>query len=126
MADWEFTTEGFRDPEEVRRRHVNGLGGARLAGALRAHLDAWGLPCGEVYPEDFGWAFEATGPEGLHLCAVALEPGAGGVLTGHALTDKRRTVLDRLLGRRREAPDEAVPLAIEAFLRGHPEIRDLA
>jgi hypothetical protein len=125
MADWEFRTEAFRDPEEVRRRHVNGIGGAGLAEAVRAHLVARGLACGEVFAEDFGWAFGAAGPEGHYLCAVALEEDEGGTLAGHALTDKRRSVVDRLLGRNREAPGEAVPAAIEAFLRGHPAIRDL-
>ena len=123
MGDWEFTTEKFRDPEEVRRRHVNGIGGATLAEAVRAHLAVRGFACGAVFAEDFGWAFEATGAEGSYLCAVALEPAEGGTLTGHALTDKRRTGLDRLLGRNPEAPGEALPRAVEEFLRGYPEIR---
>ena len=38
----------------------------------------------------------------------------------------RRTVLDRLWGRHPETPDEAVPRIVEAFLREHPAIRDLA
>ena len=126
MGDWEFTMEASRDPEEVRRRHVNGIGGVTLAEAMRAHLAARGFACGVVFAEDFGWVFEAMGPQGSYLCAVALEPREEGRLTGHALTDKRRTVMDRLLGRHQETPGEDLPRAVESFLRGHPEIRDLA
>jgi hypothetical protein len=126
MGDWEFTTEGFRDRDEVRRENVNGIEGAALAGAVRAHLEAQGFQCSEVMPEDFGWVFGVTRPEGTYLCAVSLEPEEGEGMTGHVLTDKRRTMIDRLLGRNREASGEAVPREVEAFLRGHPDIRNLA
>ena len=126
MADWEFSTKEFRDPETILRRNVNGIGGAALAHAVRERLEAGGLACGEVFPEDFGWAFLATGPEGRYLCAFSLEVGEGGALAGHALVHRRRSLWDRLLGRNRETPGEAVPRAVEAFLRSHPAIRDLA
>jgi hypothetical protein len=125
MADWEFTTTEFRDPEKVRQENVNRIEGAALARAVRAHLAAQGFECSDVIPEDYGWMFDATGPEGLYLCAVSLEPDEGEAMTGRVLTDKRRTVLDRLLGRNREMAGEAVPRAVEAFLRRHRDVRNL-
>jgi hypothetical protein len=124
MADWAFGTTGFRDPEEVRGRNVNGLEGAALAGAARHHLAARGHACGEVFPEDFGWVFEAAGPEGRYLCAFAIEADGGGARIGHASVTKWRSALDCVLGRNRALRDESVPRALEAFLRGHPNLRD--
>jgi hypothetical protein len=124
MADWEFGTTGFHDPEEVRRRNVNGLEGAALAEAARHHLAARGEACGEVFPEDFGWVFEASGPEGRYLCAFAIEADDNGARVGHASVTKWRSALDRVLGRNHQAGDEAMPRAVEAFLRGHPDIGD--
>jgi len=124
MADWEFGTTGFRDPEEVRRRNVNGLEGSGLAGAARHYLAARGHACGEVFPEDFGWVFEATSPEGRYLCAFTIETGEDGERVGHASVTKWRSALDRVLGRNRQFRDEAVPRAVEAFLRGHPDLRE--
>lgn len=126
MAEWEFSTKEFRDAEAVLRRNVNGIGGAALAQAVRERLEAGGYVCGEVFPEDFGWAFFAAGPEGRYLCAFSLEAGEGGAQAGHALVARQRNLRDRLLGRNRETPDEGLPRAVEAFLRSHPAIRDLA
>ena len=124
MADWEFGTTAFRDPEEVRRRNVNGLEGAALAEAARLHLAARGHACGEVFPEDFGWVFEAAGPEGRYLCAFAIEADEGRARIGHASVTKWRSALDRVLGRNRQVRDESMPQAVEAFLRARPDLRE--
>jgi hypothetical protein len=126
MVDWEFVTEAFRDPPEVREETVNGIEGATLAEAVREDLLPRGFACEELVPEDFGWVFHAEGPEGRYLLAFSLEPGEHGAgLYGRVAVSKRRSLGDRLRGRNAERPDEALPRAVGAFLAGRPEIREL-
>ena len=123
MADWEFLTDGFRDPEAARENGPSGIEGATLARAVRAELSLLGFDCEEVAPEEFGWAFHATGPEGRYLLAFTLEPEAGGALWGRVAVSKRRSLGDRLRGLNEDGPNEALPGAVRRFLTGRPEIR---
>lgn len=124
MADWEFVTDAFRDPDHVREENVNEIEGASLAEAVRTELLSLGYDCEEVSPEDFGWVFHATAPEGRYLLAFTLEPEASGALWGRVAVSKRRSLGDRLRGLGEDGPDEALPRAVRAFLVGRPEIRE--
>ena len=132
MADRESQPEAFHGPEEMRAENIDEIEGAGQAGALRTDLARAGFDCGEVFPEDFGWVFYASGQERRYFLAISLDPWnaeedrvAARQMYGRVTMRKVRSLADCLLGRNREGPGEAVPRAVEAFLRGLTGIRDL-
>jgi hypothetical protein len=131
VPHWKFRTESFRDAPAMREQNIDGIEGATLAEAVRGHLLSEGHSCDEIFPEDFGWAFYAAGPEGRHFCAFTVQPWnqeapeAARAMDAHASVHKQRSLVDRLLGHNREAPGEAVPMGVLNFLRAHPAVKDL-
>lgn len=113
-------TTDFKDDPATLQRNVNGLGGHALACWLIAGLNKAGCRAGEDWPEDHGWDFSIEHEGATYLCVCCIEPDQPEA--GTVIIDKHRSLMDRLLGRNKLAPDDRVTHTVERLLRTCPGI----
>jgi hypothetical protein len=124
-ANYTFKTSAFADSAETRARNVNGLGGHDLAAWLRQEFVRAGCEVSDIWPEDHGWAFSVTASGAVHLCVTFVEMEEGPPFEGHVSVVRKRSLMDRLMGRNtfeREAP---VSACVDRALRSHADITEV-
>ncbi len=132
MTHLDFTTSVFRDTKVQRETNVNGIEGATLASMVREHLIVLGYSCEVVFDEDFGWAFYATSSEGRYFCTFSMDPvndeedrDTAVAMYGNVHIGKVRSLVQKVLGKNRQSPTEALPLAVNTFFEVRNDVSNL-
>lgn len=108
---------GFEDDGASRALRVNAaIGGHALATWLSKCLRDQGLHASEPWVEDHGWDFDMTDGGRLYLCACVIEDAPPGEQEAFVTVDLSRSFTDRVFGRNKFLPEDAVAAAIRACL----------
>lgn len=124
-AQVSFKTAAFVDTAEVLARNVNGIAGYELAQWLAGALRQGGCTVEAPWPEDHGWDLGFTHGDGRYLVSCSFD-GEDAAREGHVVVARPRSFMDRLKGRNTMSADDRVLGLVQASLRAHPEVRDMA
>lgn len=120
-----FQTAAFVDSADVLEQNVNGIAGHSLARWLVGALRKRGLDASEVWAEDHGWDFSVVHGGAKYLCACAISEDEPPAREGQVIVHKSRTMMERLTGKGKMAPDDAVGAAIQDALAGSADVTGL-
>ncbi len=74
MENFYFDTDGFQDSRQRLEENINEIGGFGLCEVLRTALTNAGFQTEDVFPEDYGWAFEGNIKEIKYFCSASIDP----------------------------------------------------
>ena len=120
-----FRTAAFVDSADVLAQNVNGIAGHALATWLVGELRNRKLDASEVWAEDHGWDFSLVYGGAKYLCACAISDDEPPAREGQVIVHKSRTMMERLTGKGKMAPDDAVAEAVQAALLGRRDVTGL-
>lgn len=125
-----FDTDGFQDTPERLLENFNEIGGFTLCETLQVALIQAGFQTKEIFPEDYGWAFEAELGETMFFCSASIDPHekddqSGFSHFGNLNIERRRSFKDRLLRRNKMSADDPATIAIKAALQDHSDVHNL-
>lgn len=130
MENFYFDTDNFQDSEERLKENFNEIGGFALCQLLQSALDKSGFQTEEIFPEDFGWAFNACFNETKYFCTASVDPvdeGGQNDFTHFANLniEKRRSFFEELKGINKIDENDPAIKAVHSTLINHPDFHNL-
>ena len=124
-----FDTDRF-NLSEAKPHFINDICfGDDAAAWLREQLLALGIQAIEPAQEDWGWYIEATHAGSSYFIGVGGNPQAGASYKNagewRIMIEKHRSLWDKLTGKNKLAPDEAILAIIRSIVAHEPDFSNL-
>lgn len=117
---------GLFDVSKEDPNPINPIAGQAVLKWLRGKLDDNGYISTEPATEDWGWYMDVEGNGSLYLVGASGEPERSPSDVDWTIQiHKSRSLKDKLTGRNKMSPDEALTALIEGIVRGEPGFRDI-
>ena len=130
MQNFYFDTDGFQDSEERLKENFNEVGGFALCELLQSALKGSGFQVEEIFPEDYGWAFDASINEIRYFCSASVDPvdeDEQGQFSHFANLniERKRSFLEKLRGRNKIDLNDPAVKAVHSALDNHTDVQNL-
>lgn len=130
MESFYFYTNGFQDPEERRKENPNEIGGFALCELLQSALKSSGFQTEEIFPTDYGWAFNASLNEVRYFCSASVDPVDEGDKNqsshfANLNIERKRSFLERLSGRNKIDLSDPAVNALLSVLKNESDVHNL-
>jgi hypothetical protein len=121
-----FKTKRF-DVSKESPNPVNPIAGQSVLSWLRDELVARQYQATGPDAEDWGWYLDVAGPGGTYLVGASADAdGSGPVVEWIIQVHKSRSTTEKLLGRNKMMPDDALSALIERLVRSDTGIEDVS
>jgi hypothetical protein len=120
-----FVTGRF-DPAKETPNDINPIAGEALLLWLGERLQALGYNTTLPRTEDWGWYVYSDSGKSSYLVGASGDPEQGPDIHWFTQIHKQRSLRDRLFGRNKLGPNDALSEAVERLVRGEKDFRDVS
>ena len=119
-----FQTDKF-DPRAERENPINPIAGEAVLNWLRERL-APALALSDPEPEDWGWCSSVTCGDLVYLVGASADLDQEPPIEWAVQVHKRRSLVDKLMGRNRHEPDDPLTAAIRSAIESERDFHDIS
>ena len=110
--------------------NFNEIGGFTLCELLQSALKSSGFQVEEIFPEDYGWVFNASLGEINYFCSASVDPVDEDEPSqfGHFANlniESERSFFEKLRGRNKIDLNDPAVKAVQSALDNHTDVHDL-